>query len=144
MKRGPKPDLPSAKAARGTLRPNRDGGRVEIIEPDSLPQRPDWLTAAGEEVWIDDIGRVAQGRMVNERDATMFGQYCNLQGAIITAWRAVAKGDGDVPPAAYLMEARRMAEIFGICGARSRVQTVVAGSSIDAGNPFARNGKRKR
>jgi hypothetical protein len=29
---------------------------VELVAPDALPQRPDWLTAAGEEVWMDNIG----------------------------------------------------------------------------------------
>lgn len=135
MKRGPKPELPSTKEARGTLQPCRDGHKVEIIEPESLPQRPDWLTAEGEEVWIDDLGRVSAGRLLSERDATMFAQYCNLQGAIIKTWRL-----GEVPPAAHLMEARKMAEQFGIFGAKSRL-----GVKVDDGkkaNPFARNGRR--
>ncbi|HEV7285197.1 MAG TPA: hypothetical protein VGN75_10095 [Kaistia sp.] len=137
MKRGPKPALPSEKRARGTLQQCRDAGKVELIEPDALPARPEWLTAAGEEVWIDDIGRVAAGRLVTEKDSTMFANYCNLQGAIVMAWRA-----GDVPPTASLMEARKMAEQFGIFGAKSRVK---AGGSVPAGvssNPFTRNGGR--
>lgn len=136
MKRGNKGDLPSEKAARGTLRPYRDGGKVEVIEPDALPQQPDWLTEAGRAVWLDEIGRVSAVRMAGERDSTMFAQYCNLQGAIVTAWQS-----GEVPPAAHLMEARKMAEQFGLFGAKSRV-TAGGNGGDKAGNPFARNGRR--
>ncbi len=132
MKRGAKALLPSEKAARGTFQPCRDAHKIEVIEPDSMPLKPDWLTAAGEEVWIDDIGRIAQGRFMTERDSTMFGQFCNLQGAIIMAWRS-----GEVPPACHLVEARKMAEQFGIFGARSRIKG--GGSDAPAGNPFSKN-----
>lgn len=136
MKRGRKPDLPSVKEARGTLQKCRDANRVEVIEPDALPAQPDWLTTAGEEIWQDDIGRVAQGKLVNERDSTMFGNYCNLQGAIVLAWRA-----GEVPPAAHLVEARKMAEQFGIFSAKSRMGNKGDGAA-GTSNPFAKNGKR--
>jgi hypothetical protein len=135
MKRGRKPDLPSVKAARGTFQPCRDAGKVEVIEPVGRMLQPDWLTAAGEEVWMDDIGRVSHGRLVTERDTTMFANYCNLQGAINMAWRA-----GEVPPAAHLMEARKMAEQFGIFGAKSRVK--VGDDGGQSSNPFTRNGRR--
>lgn len=135
MKRGPKPELPSQKLARGTLQPCRDAGKIELVEADTLPQKPDWLTAAGEEVWLDDLGRVSVGRLVTERDSTMFANYCNLQGAINMAW-----GSGEVPPAAHLMEARKMAEQFGIFGAKSRMK--VGGDGGKSSNPFARNGRR--
>jgi hypothetical protein len=53
--------LPSIRAERGTLRADRgDFDFVELAAPDALPQKPDRLTAAGEEVWIDDIGRAAR------------------------------------------------------------------------------------
>ena len=87
MNRGPKPQLPATKLDKGTYQPCRDANRVEIIAPDALPQKPDWLTAAGEEVWMDEIGRAAQMKLVSEADTTMFGNYCNLQGYIIMAWR---------------------------------------------------------
>jgi len=135
MKRGRKPELPSTKEVRGTFQPCRDAVKVEVIEPDALPTRPDWLTASGDEVWLDDLGRVAAGRLASERDSTMFANFCNLQGAIVQAWRA-----GQVPPAAYLAEARKMAEQFGLFGARSRM--LAAGSDSGASNPFARNGRR--
>lgn len=133
MKRGPKPELPSTKVARGTLQPVRDAGRIEMVEPDALPNQPDWLTPAGEEVWQDNVGRVAQTKLANERDSTLFATYCNLVGACVMAWRA-----GEAPPAAYLTEVRRLSELFGLAGARSRIRN----GAIDgkAGqNPFVRN-----
>lgn len=136
MKAGRKPDLPSVKEARGTLQRCRDANRVEVIEPDALPAQPDWLTAAGEEIWQDEIGRVASGRLVSERDSTMFANYCNLQGAIVMAWRAA-----EVPPAAHLMEARKMAEQFGIFSAKSRMQVKGSGEGTSS-NPFMKNGRR--
>lgn len=135
MKRGPKPQLPSEKRARGTFQPCRDAGKVEVIEPDAMPMMPDWLTPAGQEVWMDDLGRVSAHRLVGENDSTMFANYCNLQGAINEAWRS-----GEVPPAAHLMEARKMAEQFGIFGAKSRM--TVAPAAGKSSNPFARNGRR--
>ena len=132
MQRRPKPQLPAMKLEKGTYQPCRDGNRMEIVAPDELLQKPDWLTAAGEEVWIDDIGRVGSVGLATELDTTLFGTYCNLQGAAILAWRA-----GGVPPIAALAEIRKLAEIFGIAGARSRIGTSGAGSSA-APNPFAR------
>ena len=64
MQRGPKPQLPATKLDKGTYQPCRDANRVEIIAPDALPQKPDWLTAAGEEVWMDEIGRAARMKLV--------------------------------------------------------------------------------
>lgn len=136
MKRGRRAELPSVKDARGTSRPDRDGGLVEVIDHTGLPSKPDWLTAAGEEVWIDEVGRVAVGKFVSERDTTMFANYCNLQGAINQAWKA-----GEVPPAAHLMEARKMAEQFGLFGAKSRIGTKGNGEP-PSGNPFTANGRR--
>jgi hypothetical protein len=135
MKRGPKPDLPSQKLARGTFRQDIDAGKVEVIDANSMPSQPDWLTAEGEEVWMEDLGRVSNGRLVAERDSTQFANYCNLQGAINKAWRS-----GQCPPVAALTEVRRMAEQFGIFGAKSRLQQ--AGENGKTKNPFSRNGIR--
>jgi hypothetical protein len=135
VKRGTKPGLPSQRIARGTYRPDRDGGVVEVIEPESLPQRPDWLTSEGEEVWMDDVGRVAAHKLVSEKDASAFGQYCNLMGACIKAWRS-----GNVPPITAIAESRKMQELFGICGARSRLKVAQQDATT---NPFARNGRRR-
>jgi hypothetical protein len=135
MKRGRRPELPSTKADRGTFRPSRDASRVEVIAADAPPQRPEWLTAAGELVWLDDLPRVLSNRQAAELDSTMFAQYCNLQGAINAAWT----GGAAPPPAAYLTEARRMAEQFGLFGAKSRIRTA---DGPKDNNPFSRNGRR--
>ena len=136
MQAGPKRLPPSEKRARGTYQPCRDAHVVEIADGEGMPSTPDWLTTEGQEVWMDDMGRVSPGRLVTERDSTMFATYCNLQGAIIKAWRI-----GEVPPASHLMEARKMAEQFGIFGAKSRLKTA---DPADANrSPFARNGVRR-
>lgn len=135
MKPGPKPQQPATKVARGTFQKCRDADTAQIIEPDALPMRPDWLTSAGEEVWMEDLGRVLANKLVTERDSTMFATYCNMQGAANLAWRA-----GTVPPTAHLNETRKMAEQFGIFGARSRIKVAQHGSPT--GNPFSKNGSR--
>jgi hypothetical protein len=134
VKRGTKPSPPSQQVAWGTYRRDRD--LVEVIEPDGLPQRPECLTPEGEEVWMDDVGRVAAHRLVGEKDATAFGTYCNLMGAQIKAWRA-----GECPPIAAITETRKLQELFGICGARSRLRVA---SQEPSTNPFSRYGKRRR
>jgi hypothetical protein len=143
----------STKVERGTVRPYRDlppglaiagggneGGDDGFISPNELPKRPDWLTPAGEEVWMDDIGRVAAGRLSGEADATMFGNYCNLQGAIIQAWRALAKGvpGAKAPPPTALSEVRKLQEMLGIAGVKSRIVkgAPTGGGSQASGNPF--------
>nr|WP_312165628.1 hypothetical protein [Brevundimonas diminuta] len=136
MKPGPKPKPPAVKKAQGSFQPSRGGDLVEISTPSGVPLRPDWLTEAGEEVWMDDVARVSNGSLVTERDSTVFATYCNLMGAIIETWRS-----GEVPPAAHLSEARKMAEQFGIFGRKSRL---VADAGAEKTNPFTRNGYANR
>jgi hypothetical protein len=143
MKRGARALPPAIKQERGTYRPHRDDGRTEIdvlapdhghlASPHGLPQQPDWLTEAGKEVWLDNVGRVASNRMVTEADSDMFASWCCLQGAIVQAWRS-----GTPPPAAHLMESRRMAEQFGIFGRKSRVMQGVSAGDGTTSNPFAK------
>jgi hypothetical protein len=139
MQRGPKPQLPATKLDNGTYQPCRDANRVELVAPDALPQQPDWLTAAGEEVWMEDIGRASQVRLLSESDTTMFANYCNLQGCIILAWRTMASGDPDAapPPISALEHVRKLQEYFGIAGAKSRVVKVEQGGG-PSGNPFSK------
>jgi hypothetical protein len=136
MQRGPKRQLPSTKREKGTFQPSRDGHVVEIIEPSAMPMRPAWLTAEGEEVWLDDIGRVEASKLVSEKDSTLFANYCNLQGMIVRCWRK-----GEAPPITALMETRKLQELLGIGGAKSRLQ-VKAGDQA-GGNPFRNNGRRR-
>lgn len=130
MKRGRLPETPSTKLARGTIRPARDGQKCEVIVPAGLPQQPTWLTDAGQQEWLDAIARVAVGRIVTEADSALFGVLCNLMGSIGAAWQA-----GEVPPAAFLTEARRLSELFGLAGSKSRVGAPIQKA---AENPFAK------
>lgn len=137
--RGPRnKPLPShTKKARGTLRPSRQIGVIEITTPDAPPQQPDWLTASGEAVWLDNIGRVMAVGLATEADSDLLGLWCNLVGACGEAWRA-----GAVPPGWAVTESRRLGELFGLAGARSRiVRGLETGPSAE--NPFAHNSPRR-
>lgn len=133
MQRGPKAQLPSEKRARGTFQSSRDGNKVEIIQSMSTPQQPDWLTSEAQEIWLDDVGRV---KLATESDSTLFSNYCTLQGAIIKAIR----NGGEIPPISAFAEVRKMQEVLGIGGARSRLG--IAPEGAKGGNVFGRNGRR--
>jgi hypothetical protein len=120
------------KRARGTLRPCREVGIVEIAAPDRLPMMPSWLTAEGEAEWADLLPRVAP--LASEVDSSALGMLANLQGALAACWRS-----GEVPPITAIAEHRRLSELFGIAGARSRL---VVGAAKSVSNPFAINGQR--
>ncbi len=136
MKRGPKPESQQTKEHRGTNQPCRFNGQsMGVADPAALPEKPDWLTAAGEVIWSDDINRVATNRMATANDSSMFATYCNLQGAIMLCWQS-----DEVPPAAHLVEARRLAEMFGLCGAKSRNVAGNGGGGGEKSNPFRKNG----
>lgn len=137
MQRGRKAEPPGTKAARGTLQPCRDGGKAEILVPGSPPAQPDYLTPGAVDVWQEEIGRVMATGVV-EIDSSLFARYCSLEALIRKAFES-----GVPPPAAYLTEARRMAELLGIAGRKSRVGKV-ADDPIKNANPFARNGHRAR
>lgn len=136
MKRGPKPELPSVKEQRGTFRPGRDGWRGEITTLSDPPAMPEYLTPEAQEVWLEEMGRVISSG-VSELDSSLFARYCSLEALIRKAFRA-----GEPPPAAYLSEGRRMAELLGIAGPRVRLTGKSDGANSQ--NPFARNGVRTR
>ena len=136
MRAARKPLPPGEKQDRGTFRPCREVGTSEIVAPNALPQQPDWLTEAGRDCWLDNIGRVSATRGAAEVDSDLFANFCNLQGAITKAWRA-----GEVPPVTALVEARRMMEMLRIAGPSSRVVKVGDGEKSD-GNPFLKNVRR--
>lgn len=136
MKRGPKPESQQTKELRGTAQPCRfNGANMGVADPSALPEKPDWLTTAGEVIWADDINRVATNRMATANDSSMFATYCNLQGAIMQCWQS-----DEVPPAAHLVEARRLAEMFGLCGVKSRNVAGGGTGGRERSNPFKRNG----
>ena len=138
MKRGRKPEPPSAKAARGTLQPVRDGLKTEILVPGDPPAMPDYLTPEAELVWQEEIGRVMAAGIA-EIDSSLFARYCALEALIRKAFAA----GGEPPPAAYLTTQRQHAELLGIAGRNSRVGKVTDDPSKRS-NPFARNGARSR
>ncbi|MGI4795219.1 MAG: hypothetical protein ACRYG8_14340 [Janthinobacterium lividum] len=116
MKRGPVPLTPAEKLSRGTVNVTRDRKKFIVTEPGTSPQKPDNLTEAGEAVWLDILPVITNNRLASEGDELTLSNLCNLQGAINSVFAA-----GGVPPAAFLSEARKLAEIYGLCGARSRV-----------------------
>jgi len=138
MKRGRKPEPPSAKFARGTLQPVRDGQKTEIIVPGDPPAMPDYLTAEAIDVWQEELGRVMAAG-VAEIDSSLFARYCSIEALIRQAFKA----EGPPPPAAYLTVLRQYAELLGIAGRKSRVGKV-ADDPTKSTNPFARNGPRAR
>jgi hypothetical protein len=101
----------------------------ELIEPQTMPVRPDSLTPGGSEMWTDLIEHVA-GPLATARDSMLFSQLCNLAAAINEAWAS-----GAAPPATYMSELRRLSELFGIAGVKSRIGRVVAAEPKS--NPFA-------
>src|SRR5690606_28226415 len=131
MQRGRKPEPPSAKLARGTLQPVRDGVKTEILVPGDPPLMPDYLTAEAQLVWQEEIGRVMSAG-VTEIDSSLFARYCALEALIR---KAFADPQGEPPPAAYLTTQRQMAELLGIAGRKSRVGKVTD-DPTKAGNPF--------
>jgi hypothetical protein len=131
MRRGPKPETPSVKANGGTFRPHRDQLKVEVVTPSALPVKPDWLSAAGELIWEENVDRAAKIG-VTAHDSVIFTIFCNLTGEIAQTVRA-----GKVVSVAAQTEVRRLAELLGMAGPKSRV--ITRNSPPEAGsNPFAR------
>jgi phage terminase small subunit len=131
MRRGPKPELPSLKARSGTFRPHRDRFKVEILTSSTFPVKPDWLTAAGQTIWDENVARAA-AIGVTEYDTVIFAIFCNLTGEIAQAVRA-----GKAVSVAAQTEVRRLGELLGLAGPKSRI-IVDNPASEGARNPFAR------
>lgn len=137
MKRGAKPVPRDMKLARGTLQPCRDAGTgYEMVLQSDPPLQPNYLSPEAREVWIEEIGRVMLAG-IGERDSSLFARYCSTEALARKAFIA-----GEPPPAAYIIELRRMGELLGIAGPRAR--TGVKPDGAISGNPFVRNGSRPR
>jgi hypothetical protein len=131
MRRGPKPETPSVKANGGTFRPHRDRFKVEVVTPNTSPVEPDWLSAAGELIWRENI-TWAMALGLTEHDSVIFALFCNLTGDIAQTVRA-----GKAVSIAAQTEARRLGELLGLAGPKSRIMD--NGPPPAAGlNPFAR------
>ncbi|AGH48757.1 hypothetical protein CV103_12035 [Sphingomonas fennica] len=138
MKPGRKAEAPSTKAARGTLRPFRDGLKNELVVPGDPPLMPDYLTAEAQDVWQEEIGRVMAAG-VAEIDSSLFARYCSLEALVRQSFNA----GREPPPASYLTVLRQYAELLGIAGRKSRVGKI-ADDPTKTRNPFARNGHRAK
>ena len=126
MRRGPKSETPSVKANSGTFRPHR-----EVLTSSALPVKPDWLSAAGELIWHENVDRAAT-MGVTEHDRVVFTMFCNLTGEIAQIVRA-----GKMVSIAAQTEARRLAELLGLAGPKSRI--IMDNPVPEVGsNPFAR------
>lgn len=137
MKAGRRPIAPIEAKARGTSRADRHGMRVEHFAPDDPPVQPEGMSTGGRAVWDEEVTRaIAAGAC--EFDSSLFASYCELTAAIRVAW---GSGEPPIPPAAHLSEHRKLAELFGLAGRRSRVGVKPRGPSTNA---FARNGTRNR
>ena len=131
MRRGPKPEMPSVKANCGTFRPHRDQFKVEVVTSGASPVKPDWLSAAGQTIWDQNVARAA-AIGVTEHDSVVFAIFCNLTGEIAQAVRA-----GRAVSIAAQTEVRRLAELLGLAGPKSRV--IMDNPRPEVGsNPFAR------
>jgi hypothetical protein len=61
------------KRQRGTLRPARELGVIEIATSRDPPLMPGWLTEAGKSAWHDNVGRVMQTGLGTEIDSDLLG-----------------------------------------------------------------------
>jgi len=138
LKRGPKPETPSTKLARGTFQPIRDGVKTEIVVPGDPPVQPDYLTPAAIDVWQEVLPRVMAAG-VSEVDSALLARYCSTEAIVRETFRA----DGEPPPAAYLTALRQMEELLRIAGPKSRIGGG-GGDGAKPANRFARNGHRAR
>ena len=131
MKRGRLAATPSTKLANGTFYKSRDGNKIEMkpemTNTENSILLPNWLTSLGREVWLDNINYCTP--VLTDADVNCFAIYCNLMGLIQQYYM-----EGKRPSFDYLSEARKLSELFGLCGAKSRVIDDSAGSS--SANPF--------
>ncbi len=129
MKGGNKGEPPDTKLVRGTWRHDRDGSKVQIMTPDDPPMMPD-MTPEAEIVWQQQLPRVMATGVV-ELDSEFFSIYCHL----IAAIRKV-HAVGDAAPASHYPEARRLSELLGIAGPKSRVGRTPPQTPVS--NPFSK------
>lgn len=146
MKPGPKKQTPQAKAKRGTARKDRDGAKaaggvavlgksdVSLVAAGEAPMMPDYLSPAAQEIWQEELPRVMMTG-VAEFDSSILARYCATEALVRAAFMA-----GEPPPAAYLVELRRTAELLGIAG--PKVRTGNPGGNAQKENPFAKNARK--
>jgi hypothetical protein len=116
MKPGRRIANPASKQLAGTYRKDRHDNIVELATPPrNVPVRPSYMTVEGRLIWDEELPRViACG--VTEADSSLLARYCECEAAFRVAIMA-----GTPPQAATMTELRRMAELLGIAGLRSRL-----------------------
>lgn len=133
MQPGRKAEPADTKLARGTFQPCRDANKTQVIVAGDPPMQPDYLTAAGEIVWQEVLGRVMSAG-VAEPDSNLLARYCAMEALA----RETLRG-GEPIPATIMTALRQYEELLRIAGPKSRVGVKQDGKSA---NPFARNGQR--
>jgi phage terminase small subunit len=139
MARGRKPEAPSVKAARGTLRNDRDANKIEYEVPDDPPKIPDTLSPGGQAVWEHELPNVLKAKKAKGVDSSYFARYCELESMALTCFAAEPP---IAPPASMIKEINSMAAALGIAGASSRTLVIEAPAEKPKTNPFAGNGRR--
>lgn len=124
MKTGRRIANPSAKALAGTYRSDRHADITEFATPaKSAPTPPRYLTKEARAVWREEVDRVVACG-ITDADSSLFARYCTME----AAYRAQIAA-GELPKAALLTELRRMAELLGIAGLRSRLARTGGGDA---------------
>jgi hypothetical protein len=138
-RRGTKPLPPALHDARGT-RSKVPGGVEVLVAGDGLVARPDGMTLAAQMVWDDYADHAMSMGTLKPADTMTFAQWCQMSADIQASWQP-----GSAPaPASFIQQWRTLGELFGLAGEKSRVVLKVTdGKAKDAGNPFARNGRRR-
>jgi len=145
MNRGKKPMSPKTKEKRGTFQKAKDGDKHEFVMPDDPPEMPKGITAGAKVVWQDNHAHVTASG-VCLADSDLFRTYCEMVADERMRWE-----DPNLPNpnGAFIGERRRIAELLGIAGPKSRVirRDPYSKGTGDDGKPanrFSRVGVRKR
>lgn len=132
MKTGRRVANPNLKKLAGTFRDDRHGAIVELVTPPrNVPVAPGYMTKEARIVWDEDFDRVVACGAV-EADSGCFATYCALEAAC----RPILMS-GELPKAAYLVELRRLRELLGIAGHRSRLGKATAQDGAARSSPFS-------
>lgn len=76
------------------------------------------MTKEARAVWREEVDRVTACG-ITDADSSLFARYCTME-----AFYRDQISAGELPKAAILTELRRMAELLGIAGLRSRLARV--------------------
>ncbi|WP_294196517.1 hypothetical protein [uncultured Sphingomonas sp.] len=116
MKSGRRVANPQHKQLQGTYRKDRHSDIAVTADPmPNTPVRPAYMSEEGKLVWNEEVTRViACG--ATEADSSLFARYCEIEATF-----RMTVMSGEPPVASLLTELRRMGELLGIGGLRSRL-----------------------